>query len=387
VKQAMESFLVSLSDAYEREERTVEEEIEQMVTSTNRFFQEVQVRKLSEQINNEVESGHFRRALDCITGFTPLGDMDQPLVDLMREEEIVHSALSHSRKEPLIEYPEGLGMFFQDTLRAGNFISFMGPNKSGKSFFLLDLAYRAALQRRRTLYLEAGDLTQNQLVIRFLERICRRPRKAQTIVHPRELIPVGSGMVRLISDEMDFHEPLDFKYAWAKCQDVLEHKMRTRGSFLKLQCHSNSTLKVEHVRALLQKCQATEWPVEVLIIDYADIMSMPSQFQQARDQNNELWKRLRAISQEFNLLLVTATQCDTDGFNAPVLTRKNFSEDRRKLDHVTGMIGINAAPAEKKEGLCRLNWVSTRDLPYDDHRCVHVAGCLSIANPAIRSAF
>jgi hypothetical protein len=51
------------------------------------------------------------------------------------------------------------------------------------------------------------------------------------------------------------------------------------------------------------------------------------------------------------------------------------------------MIGINQSPSEKKKGIMRLNWVSLNDDEYHPSNCVHVAGCLAIGNPAIRSCF
>ena len=66
---------------------------------------------------------------------------------------------------------------------------------------------------------------------------------------------------------------------------------------------------------------------------------------------------------------------------------KNFSDDRRKIDSVTGMIGINQSEAEKKRGIMRLNWIALRDGEFHSGKCVHVAGCMALANPAIKSCF
>ena len=123
------------------------------------------------------------------------------------------------------------------------------------------------------------------------------------------------------------------------------------------------------------------------MIDYCDILNMYYAQFEGRDCINETWKRLRALSQRRHCLLITATQSDADSYDRGTMTMKNFSDDRRKIDSVTGVIGINQSPSEKKRGIMRLNWVALRDDEFQQSHCVHIAGCLAIGNPAIRSCF
>ena len=51
------------------------------------------------------------------------------------------------------------------------------------------------------------------------------------------------------------------------------------------------------------------------------------------------------------------------------------------------MVGINSNDEEKEAGVIRLNWVVLREGAYNVNNCVHVAGCLSIANPAVNSTY
>ena len=51
------------------------------------------------------------------------------------------------------------------------------------------------------------------------------------------------------------------------------------------------------------------------------------------------------------------------------------------------MIGLNQTPEEKEIGVMRLNWVILREGVFVETKCVYVAGCLAIANPAIRSCW
>lgn len=95
----------------------------------------------------------------------------------------------------------------------------------------------------------------------------------------------------------------------------------------------------------------------------------------------------RGLAQKWHALLVSATQADAASFNRPTMDESNFSEDKRKFGHVTGMLGINQTPDEKDRGVQRLNWIVLREDEFSTARCVHVAGCRSIARPVIRSSF
>ena len=156
---------------------------------------------------------------------------------------------------------------------------------------------------------------------------------------------------------------------------------------LRLSCHPNSSLTVGGIRAILQNWERTGWVPDVIVIDYADILAPPHGIADTRDQINSTWKQLRALSQSTHSLVVTATQADAASYNTNTIGRANFSEDKRKLAHVTGLVGLNANSDEKECGILRLNWIVLRESAFTETQCVHVAGCLEIGNPAVKSTF
>jgi hypothetical protein len=127
----------------------------------------------------------------------------------------------------------------------------------------------------------------------------------------------------------------------------------------------------------------------VVVIDYADILAPEpgATKEDYRHQINVTWQALRRLSQDYHVLVVTATQSDASSYGARILRREHFSEDKRKYAHVTGMVGINQTEEEQGKGIFLLNWILLREGSYSPGRCVHVAGCLAIANPAIVSAW
>jgi hypothetical protein len=65
----------------------------------------------------------------------------------------------------------------------------------------------------------------------------------------------------------------------------------------------------------------------------------------------------------------------------------HFSENKAKMAHVTGMIGLNQTPQEKRDGIMRLNWVVLREYEFDTDRCLFVAQCLPLARPFCCASF
>jgi len=131
-----------------------------------------------------------------------------------------------------------------------------------------------------------------------------------------------------------------------------------------------------------------DWAPDVLIIDYADIldMSMPGVHDQ-RDRINAVWKQLRRLSQEKHCLVVTATQSNRAGYSTYTIDMDKISEEKRKLSHVTGIVGLNQTEAEEKQGLMRLNWVIAREGRHSSKACVACAMCLALANPAVKTCW
>ena len=156
---------------------------------------------------------------------------------------------------------------------------------------------------------------------------------------------------------------------------------------MKLSCWPNDTINVSGIRDELSLLEREGWVADVIVIDYADILAPPAGVTEFRHQQNKTWQQLRSLSQEKHALVITATQSDAKSYEVRTVTRKNFSEDKRKMAHATGIIGLNQQPAEKDQGVMRLNWVVRRDAYANEWNCVHVAGCLVISNPAVVSCW
>lgn len=383
--QLVGGFLDSLSEEYEQASTL---NPEYLIDLAGRHFNLVRLERLVDDVQAETSAGRLDKALERVGGWNRLELGTGAGVDVLGDMEAIREAFE-TKSEPLIEFPGALGEFFGTTLERDGFIGFMGPDKRGKSFWLAEIAYRALLARRRVAFFEAGDLSQHQILRRLMCRVSRLPLEGNvTLSYPREISrEKGSGSATVEAEDRYFESPLSWQQAWKAAQELMTKRVKSRDTLWKLSCHPNSTLTMNGLRSILAGWEREGWTPDVVIIDYADILGTDFPKLDERHQINKAWQQMRALSQSLHCLVVTASQTDSDAYKRNIITRTNFSEDKRKLAHVTGMIGLNQTPEEKDQGITRLNWVVRREGGFSETLCVHVAGHLGLANPAILSCW
>lgn len=291
-------------------------------------------------------------------------------------------------QEAIVEYPDALGEFFGTSLERDGFISFLGSEKKGKTWLMLDLAWRAMEQRRRVAFFEIGDLSQRQILNRFYVRAARHPMKAGDYLWPTKITRFEEGLPEVEWKKLSFESGIDMQIAKAACKETLKSKIRSKKSNLRISTHPNSSISVSGIRNVIDGWEREDgWVPDVIVVDYADILAPEAGYTESRDQINASWKAMRRMSQELHCLVVTATQANAQSYKVNTIDRSNFSEDKRKFAHVTGMIGINQDETEKENNIIRLNWVVLRESGFSTKKCVFAAQCLALASPLVRSTF
>lgn len=371
----VEKFLVSISDEYERNGDAPTSDY--LVDLAGKYFNKVRVKQLMEEIEADIKENDITKAEERLTKHRRLELGVGSLLHLDDDHEIWINAFDEEQERPLIEYPGALGNFLGSEFARDSFIAFMGSAKRGKTWWLIDLAYRAVRQRKKVMYFEAGDLSESQLIQRLGQRALRRPRKTKIVKMPTDY--------RSSDDPPEIEERQLPKVTPSECFKAWQKVHQGSKNRLKVSCHPNGSLRVVDIANLLHDHAQQGWIADVVVIDYADILAKPLGVVDNREATNENWKHMRRISQELHCLVVTATQADASSYEAGLLRRKNFSDDRRKHDHVTAMIGINATDDEKSHGVYRLNFLDRRNDAYNESHQVYVAGCLDIGCPVIKS--
>lgn len=379
---AIETLLVGLSDECEHLKRTVSPDF--LVDAAAELFEKVRLRQMSEQVQALLEVNDTPRAREVVDKSRKIELGVGAGVNVLVDEEVVRSAFE-LMGESVVKYPGAAGNFFGSMLGRDCFVSFLASDKRGKSFFLQDLAVRSVVQGNNTAYFELGDHSQHQVMRRLASRITGRPTKPYRYSWPLSMESNGPKDIPELKTEWREDKkgltPDETLIAFREVADAVGDDR------FKLTCHPNSTLSVAGIDNILEGWARDGWTPDVCVVDYSDLAAPLDSKPDRRDQIDATWRALRALSQRWHCLVATATQADADSYDSWILSRSNFSEDKRKNAHVTGMIGINQTAAEKEEGIFRLNWVNGRDLDFGEKQCLWVAGCLACASPIILSTF
>lgn len=383
--KAVELFLSSLSSDYARLKKSINSDY--IVDTAASYFTAIKIDRLREALEGDRDLGKLDSAVAKINGFRKIEVGLGSHVDVLQDESAMMTAMEN-KPESLVKYEGALGKFFGRSLARDNFVAYMGPMKRGKTFWCIDLGWRAMLQRKKVAYFQVGDLTQDQMMLRFGARASRRPIHKGTISIPKSLVIRDDMPVIENSITKDFKDDLSWQEAVQACKGIMKDKVRSDVSYFRLSTHPNSSLTVDGLRAIIEQWAYDDWVPDVVIIDYADILAPPVGFNgESRDAVNHNWKALRRLNQELHCLMVTATQANAASFSANTLEMAHFAEDNRKYAHVTAMIGLNQNDDEKENEVTRLNFLVLREDRFSVKSTVYTAGCLAITNPAIVSAY
>lgn len=347
-------------------------------------------------------------------------------VDPFNNKEVILNAFS-AKQEPLFRVPGKLGKLLNDEFTRDSFVAFMGPEKRGKSFWLMYFAFMAHKAGCNVAFFQAGDMSENQMVRRQMIYLAQ---KSDLPKYCNELyIPIldcvhnqsdecgkrqRKGTFGIdTSGEFEFDpnyaacsvcskdkNSYDYKGAvWYKKRDPVKplspreayeinqkYLKRYRTGVFKLSTHPARHLNVAGIKQILEKWERTEEFVpDVILIDYADIMAPEKGSNEFRHQQNETWMALRGLSQQKHACVITATQASASSYSKESVGREDFSEDKRKYAHVTAMFALNQTQEEKKKGLMRIAPILIREDDFDTGYNVRVLQCLQIGRPYLAS--
>lgn len=389
--KTVEGFLADLSEEYGRGDDL---NPELLIDQAGEHFQQVLMARLADQVRGYIDMGESGKAAELLDKYHKLDLGGGEGIDVLLDTAAIESCFAE-RQESLIQFPGALGEFFQDALMRDNFVSFTAPDKTGKTFWLLEMGWQAMLQRRKVAFFEVGDLSKRQVLMRLLSRAARHPYRSPkgwpyVVRYPKKIEKFRDDQWSTVEHvDKEFDRPLDVEKAKAACDKVTRTQVRSRDSYFRLSVHPADTLDVYGMKATLESWGRDGFVPDVVIVDYMDLLAAPPQARglDERARIDATWKAMNGLSKELHCLIVSATQSDADAYDQTILTRKNFSGDKRKNAHPSVQIGINVSDRERQQGSCRLNIIVAREMEYNPRRVVHVAGCLPLGNPAVCSCW
>ncbi len=399
----IKGYLKTLSDEFERNDLF---NVQYALKQAQFFFQKKSMEKLTEEVSELIESGDTEQAISALEEFVaPSIDKEQLSTDILTDKSVLKRAFQQM-EDPLIQFTGALGDFANELFTRKQFISILAPEKRGKTWWLNEIALQALKCRCKVGYFNCGDMDNEEQSVRFSIRIsgknanskycgkflvptldCVSNQDDTCILAKRKadcgvIMETPEGKVTMDYEdapldylpcteckrskgfkgaywmkEVTVKKPLTWKEAFSINKKFVKH-LGTKNRF-KMESYSNGTFSPKDLRdRLLAWIREDGFLPDVIIVDYADIMKGVGK--EFRHSENDKWKALRSICQDFNVLLIVATQSDAKSYSAEVIQESNFSEDKRKFSHVTGMITLNQNELEEEIGIMRLGKLMVR---------------------------
>ncbi|MFA7538706.1 MAG: hypothetical protein WCY96_07100 [Candidatus Cloacimonadaceae bacterium] len=437
--QYIEEILTSLSDEYGRGEKF---NVAYLYDQTVKYFKARRLEMHNAQVDALIKAGRVDEAEELAQSFNSGIQEEEIGLDLASDDALnrVERAFSDISQR-VITYPGALGEMWNDQLVRGAFFTLLAPEKRGKTFMLLELAMRAIRQKFNVAFFEAGDMTEAQILKRICVYIARRSDRekycrdhfqpvADCVLNQLDLCDradrncdhgifnvslkdfyryreryVDIDTFSAKFEEFPEYEPCESKSCDEKQGTVWIRKIKKTNPLtgkeareelqkffyrykrrFRLAVYPAKILTVNEIKNVLDSWERRDRFIpDVIIVDYADLLT--ANISDYRHRQDHIWAALRGLSQERYALVITATQADAASYTKGRLSVSNFSEDKRKLAHVTAQYGLNQDPAgrEKKLGIMRINEIVVREGEFSTDNEVLILQDLFIGRPFLGS--
>mgnify|MGYP003113398168 CR=1 FL=1 len=149
---------------------------------------------------------------------------------------------------------------------------------------------------------------------------------------------------------------------FARKDEVLESISDLDGSLI-IKEYPTKTASCNTIRTHLEKLKKRNQKVDMIIVDYADLLRSVSNFREKRDELGSIYEDLRAIAQENKCPLWTASQTNRTGLNAEVVTMESISEAFNKCFVADFICSISRTIKDKNANTARLFVAKNRNGP------------------------
>lgn len=369
--QAIEHFLLSLSDEHS------DDVPEHVLDIAGGYFKKVRLKQEMDAALIEIDNGMIDQAEERLDRRQRVNLGVGSFVNASGDFDAWMRASNQEYVKPLVQYPGDFGKFTERAFSRGSLWAFLAPDKTGKTTYLLDFAYRAVRQRNRVAYFDCGDSNEEEVLLKLKFRAASRPEFDSRLKVPIEWDDKGT----LIHSTIEYQAAEVFE-AYKSFRKICKND-----DVFRVSCHLNSTATVQDLDNVLAGWDREGWRPDVVVMDYADILARPRGIIDKIEAIDENWKGLRKMSQQRHALVITATQTKSTGYvkRNSLLGPEDFSGSKTKNAHVNGILGINISAEEKQTQSARINWTVRRKGENHPRAFCRVAGCIAFGNPIIVS--
>jgi hypothetical protein len=412
VQELMEFTLENLADLYAAFEEDGSDPKDVSFFDLPNFIRQSEISIIVEKAQNHISKGELDRAAELFEQFhdvkpDELEDEDMGVIMPATKKDLIESNKKVESKENIAyEFDDPAIAKLFGPLRKSWLVAVTGTEKSGKSFFMDEIAYDAVFYQGKKVLkvnLELSEELQRRRVQRRITSTCDEDDEG-FIVYPVldcENNQYGTCQVKSKQRKMKKRGALfEFKeqvigYAnnksWTTCTECLNNpKIRANAHstkrFIPCLWFDRSKVKAFNgqlmVRALKQFRPATQenlriksfprfsktfdevrtfifryierqkWQPDIIILDYVDITAQVDK--DIRIDTDTKWKQASQLAGELNVLVINADQANKASRVQYQLDQLSTTESKTKDAHLDIRIALNRTETEMEQGITRL---------------------------------
>lgn len=264
--------------------------------------------------------------------FRQLTTLDQGGVDFFNNIRDLPSQLYRDKERCISTGFRKLDRLMDGGMDPGTETVFIAPSKFGKSMALINVGF-ANLLRGRTVVHFTLEISEKKIMKRYAARISRI----------RDIGRFPKKTVKRVKKFQQLH-----------------------GGKLFVKGYPTKTATVETLKSYLYQLQnQKEVKPDVIIVDYGDLLRSYTYKDKTGDNERfiqgDVFEGLRALAQEFDCALVTASQTNRAAATKPIIRMEDIAESYAKCQVADHIIAICGTEDERKKKRMRLFFAGSRE--------------------------
>lgn len=378
VRELVGEFLQNMSAEWESSQPV---SVDYAIDTAKHYFQLRSLHRLKDQIEGAIEDNNPAQGAKAVGDYRTPERPEGKSVNIFTETQAIQKAF-RDEDEVLFTLGGDVGKVVGPFIR-GDFPALMAPPKRGKTWWMMWLAYRAALAGHTVLFISL-EMEMNQMIRRFWQMIAGQSRYGEkTVISHFE--GVGDGTFEIVTESGCPSPKVELETPSLK---RIQHAIRvnSRGGRLLLENYPTNSFSVKDLKIRLNNLATYDNIVPpVVVVDYADIMAHTGGGNENRHQLNYTWTALRGLAQEFHNCLISASQSGRKTVDGKKdADASDIAEDIRKLAHVTKLITLNQSKDYKQRGIYSIACENQREGASLGEPAI-VCGNLAIGRPVMDS--
>lgn len=370
-----------------------------------KFLTEQKLRNTAEQMLVSLNAGNTENAEHILGNYRPIVLNNGNNFDLSKDTQKIIEAMKPNASKLF-----RIGGVLGDALgwfNRGEVSVCMGPTKSGKSFLMLHIAMEAMFQGMKILYINA-ELSERMMVGRIWEYVLGQPISLDdgkknfryTMLEPTEspttftVVHTNVTPVNVLSDMLPKAEEGTVEYL-KHIEDVTRPQVQALQQQLLGEVSQNfrmfTTPRNGFTLTGLEQCldnfrNYENFNPDMVVVDYADLIQIHTKMDDLAKEDY-VWRSLGGISQERDIVLLTATQGNRKSADGKkYAASEGVGGAYKKLSHIGKLFCIAYEGEEEEDNIRRVFHSLERDGACSSTEVV-VTNCFPISRFASSSQY